>query len=154
MGSSQYIQRLRNKVGNSTLMIPGVAAAILDATNRILLQEKATESWSLPAGMIESGESPSEAVVREVEEETGLIVTPKRILGVFGGRQFRYVYPNGDKVEYTIILMHCSIVHDTGVIEDLETKSLRYFDKQSMPELALPYPKGVLFNELSNTYIH
>lgn len=53
-------------------MIPSVAAVILDAANRILLQEKSGESWSLPAGMIEPGESPSKAVVREVEEETGL----------------------------------------------------------------------------------
>lgn len=153
MGSSNYIEKLRSKIGSSTLMIPSVAAVILDAANRILLQEKSGESWSLPAGMIEPGESPSKAVVREVEEETGLIVTPNRILGVFGGEQFRYVYPNGDQVEYTIILMHCLIARDTGVIADSETKSLNYFDKGSMPELALPYPKEVLFNEVASTYI-
>ena len=153
MGGSHYIENLRSKVGNSTLMIPGVAAVILDIDNRILLQEKSGEPWSLPAGMIEPGESPSNAVIRETEEETGLIVTPNRILGVFGGEQFRYVYPNGDQVEYTIILMHCLIVRDTGVIADSETKSLYYFDKDSMPELALPYPKEVLFNELASTHI-
>ena len=153
MGGSNYIEKLRSKVGNSTLIIPGVAAVILDVDNRILLQEKSGEPWSLPAGMIEPGESPSKAVIRETREETGLIVTPIRILGVFGGEQFRYVYPNGDQVEYTIILMHCSIVRDTGVIADSETKSLDYFDKDSMPELALPYPKEVLFDELASTHI-
>lgn len=153
MGGSDYIKNLRSKVGSSTLMIPGVAAVILDVSNRILLQEKTDESWSLPAGMIEPGESPNIAIVREVEEETGLVVTPNRILGVFGGHQFRYVYPNGDQVEYTIILMHCSVISDTGVIADSETKSLHYFDKDSMPELALPYPKDVLFNELASAHI-
>lgn len=153
MAGSNYIKNLRSKVGTSTLMIPGVAAVILDAENRILLQEKSGEAWSLPAGMIEPGESPGKAVVREVEEETGLIVTPESILGVFGGEQFRYVYPNGDEVEYTIILMLCSIVRDTGVFESSETISLKYYDKVSMPALALPYPKEVLFNELASTYI-
>jgi len=134
-------------------MIPSVAAVILDVNDRILLQDKSGEPWSLPAGMIEPGESPSKAVIRETEEETGLIVTPIRLLGVFGGEHFRYVYPNGDQVEYTVILMRCSIVHDTGVIAESETKSLDYFDKDSMPELALPYPKEVLFNELAPTQI-
>jgi ADP-ribose pyrophosphatase YjhB (NUDIX family) len=153
MCGSNYIKDLRRKVGNSILMIPSVAAVILDKNNRILLQEKKDEAWSLPAGMIEPGESPGEAIVREVKEETGLVVIPSRILGVFGGRKFRYVYPNGDQVEYTIILMDCSIVGDTGIATDSETKSLRYYDKKSMPELALPYPKEVLFNEIDTSYI-
>lgn len=153
MSGSNYINDLRRKIGNSTLMIPSVAAVLLDSSNRILLQEKDGEAWSLPAGMIEPGESPNEAIVREVKEETRLIVTPNKILGVFGGQSFRYIYPNGDKVEYTIILMNCSIVGDTGQITDSETKSLQYYDKKSMPELALPYPKEVLFNEHTATYI-
>jgi ADP-ribose pyrophosphatase YjhB (NUDIX family) len=153
MSGSNYIKSLRSKVGNSILMIPSVAAVILDSSNRLLLQEKSSEAWSLPAGMIEPGESPNEAIVREVKEETGLIITPNKILGVFGGEQFRYIYPNGDRVEYTVILMNCSIVGDTGEITDSETKSLQYYDKKSMPELALPYPKEVLFNELTASYI-
>ena len=153
MGASDYIKNLRDKIGNSLLMIPCVAAVILDSDNKILLQEKSEEAWSLPAGMIEPGESPNTAVVREVQEETGLIVTPIKILGVFGGEDFRYVYPNGDSVEYTVILMKCSVISDSGRIIDTETRSLEYFDKASMPELALPYPKQILFDELTESYI-
>ena len=153
MSRSEYIKNLRSKVGKSVLLIPGIAAVILDHDGRILLQEKHDEAWSLPAGMIEPGESPREAIVREVREETGLVVTPGRILGVFGGHTFRYSYPNGDSVEYTVILMRCSVLTDSGVISDNETKSMKYFDKHSMPELALPYPKDVLFDELAEPYI-
>lgn len=145
--SSNYIKELRAKIGNSLILLPSVAAVILNSDNEILLQEKENEAWSLPAGMIEPGESPEEAIIREVEEETGLIVKPIKILNVFGGEDFRYEYPNGDWVEYAVILFKCSVCSDTGVVSDSETKSIAYFDKTSMPNLALPYPKETLFDE-------
>jgi ADP-ribose pyrophosphatase YjhB (NUDIX family) len=35
--------------------------------------------WALPAGFVEQGETLEEAVVREIEEETGLSLTPRRV---------------------------------------------------------------------------
>jgi len=155
MSASDYIKDLRSKVGNSVLMLPSVAAVILNERNELLLQEKKGECWSLPAGMIEPGESPRAAIVREVAEETGLKVEPTKVLGVFGGKDFAYTYPNGHQVEYTIILMLCECKGDMGDqhILDAETVSLRYFAKDSMPDLALPYPVNVLFNELADSLI-
>ncbi|MGW8367697.1 MAG: NUDIX domain-containing protein, partial [Gammaproteobacteria bacterium] len=91
--------------------------------------------------------NPDAAIRREVLEETGLIVEPARILGVFGGSGFRHVYRNGDCVEYTIVLFHCRILDDDGAPADTETLSLRYFDRCQMPKLAFPYPLSVLFEE-------
>lgn len=39
--------------------------------------------WSLPAGKIEPGESAVEAMVREVREETGLVVDPVDVVGLY-----------------------------------------------------------------------
>lgn len=155
MSASNYIEDLRSKVGSSILMLPSVAAVILNERNELLLQEKKNEFWSLPAGMIEPGESPRVAIVREVAEETGLRVEPTKVLGVFGGKDFAYTYPNGHQVEYTIILMLCDSKGDMGEqhVIDSETVSLRYFAKDSMPKLALPYPANALFNELSDSFI-
>ncbi|MGE6783884.1 NUDIX domain-containing protein [Ensifer adhaerens] len=143
-----YIQNLRQKIGTDLLLCPGVAAVIHNAEGQILLQEKASgEGWSLPAGAIELGEAPEEAVMREVMEETGFPVLVDRILGVFGGRDFRYTYPNGDQVEYVVTLFRCRIVGAQQPILDGETKSLRYFSAADMPPLALPYPLSLLFGK-------
>ncbi|MCR9940542.1 NUDIX domain-containing protein [Vibrio sp. B172a] len=147
MSASHYIKELRSKVGNHVLMIPGVAAVILNQSNQLLLQKKSDGSWSLPAGMIEPAESPSQAVIREVREETGLKVKVERVLGVFGGEGFGFTYPNGDQVEYTVVLLKCL---QTGHFEeqlDDETSELAWFSKTDMPTLALRYPLECLFAE-------
>ena len=143
--SSLYIEELRRLVGTRLLLLPSVAASIVNEHGELLLQEKSGEPWSLPAGMIEPGETPEQAIVREVGEETGLVVQPRRLLGVFGGREFRYRYPNGDEVEYTVVLFRCVITGRTGRALDDETASLRYVARRRMPPLALPYPHDVLF---------
>lgn len=144
---TSYPMELRGLIGNRLLLLPAVAAVIHDQAGNLLLQEKASgEGWSLPAGAIEPGETPQHAVVREVMEETGLTVSVTGILGVFGGRDFRYTYPNGHQVEYVVTLFKCRVLEGGGGWTDSETKSLRYFPRRDMPPLALPYPPSALFD--------
>lgn len=146
LSNESYIGWLRKKVGNGLILSPSVGAVIHDHQGRLLLQEKSSgEAWSLPAGGIELGESPQQAIAREVMEETGHAIHIHGILGVFGGQAFRYTYPNGDEVEYVVTLFQCRIIDGSGIPSDAETKSTRYFGRHEMPELALPYPKDDLF---------
>ena len=59
-------------------VVPCVGAVVHDAGGRLLLIQRGHDPhrgrWSLPGGRIEPGESPEQAVVREVREETGLDV--------------------------------------------------------------------------------
>ncbi|HCM0974842.1 TPA: NUDIX domain-containing protein, partial [Vibrio parahaemolyticus] len=101
MSASNYIKEIRSKIGTMPLLIPSVAGVILNEDQELLLQQKSDNTWSLPAGMIEPQESPVQALVREVREETGLAIKVERLLGVFGGEGFGFTYPNGDQVENT-----------------------------------------------------
>ena len=51
------------------------------------------------------------------------------------------------------MLIRCAVLRDSRLEIDSETKSLKYYEKHLMPELALPYPKEVLFDELAETFI-
>ncbi|MGC1783861.1 MAG: NUDIX hydrolase [Acidobacteriaceae bacterium] len=63
--------------------IVGVGAIVIEGGN-VLLVRRAREpflgQWSLPGGAVELGETLERAVVREVEEETGLAVAPVSVL--------------------------------------------------------------------------
>lgn len=148
MGMSDYYKKLREKVGNEFLFMPSVAGVVRNELGEILLQNKGNgEKWSLPAGAIELGEAPAEAVVREVWEETGLLVVPQKLLGVFGGKDFRYQYPNGHQVEYNVFMFECVVQSGELNPIDNETANLQYFSPSNMPELALPYPRELFFQK-------
>lgn len=87
---------------------------------RATLCQQHDNLWSLPAGAVEPGEYPAQAVVREVEEETGLAVHPKKVVALLGRRSCRVQCPNQDEVEYTVIVFECTTVG--GSLIDRTTK--------------------------------
>jgi len=65
--------------------VVGVGAIIL-AEGKILLEKRKNEpgkgKWSIPGGLVDLGESPEQAVIREVLEETCLEVDAPRLIDV------------------------------------------------------------------------
>jgi 8-oxo-dGTP diphosphatase len=65
--------------------IPCVGAIITDRSGRLLLVQRGHDPgkglWSVPGGRVEPGETDEEAVIREVREETGLIVASGSLAG-------------------------------------------------------------------------
>jgi 8-oxo-dGTP diphosphatase len=65
--------------------IPCVGGVALDERGRLLLVRRANDPgrgrWSLPGGRVERGETDQQALIREMQEETGLTVQPGRLVG-------------------------------------------------------------------------
>jgi len=82
----------------------GVGAIIIE-DSRVVLVKRAHPplegKWSIPGGVLEVGELVREAAVREAREETGLIVEPGVLLGVFD----RVVRSADGRVQYHYVLI-------------------------------------------------
>lgn len=126
-----------------------VCAVILDDTGRVLLQRRADNGlWVLPGGGVEVGESASQAIVREVREETGLLIQVRRLVGVYSNpEQTTITYPDGNTVAYVALCFECGVIEDGEPGPDAadgeageggETLETNWFDPHDHGPEALP----------------
>ncbi len=124
---SPYVRELRARMGAARLLLPSVTALVFDDAGRLLLvRQRDGGVWSTPGGAMELGESPADAMVREVWEETGLLVEPLRIAGVYGGSECVVRYPNGDETQYVMTVFDCAVRGGALRADGDETLEARY----------------------------
>ncbi len=142
MPTGDYLLRLRERIGHDLLLLQAAAGVVQDGAGRVLLQLRSDNGqWGLPGGAIDPAETPAQAVVREVEEETGLHVRPERLLGVTGPRIV--CYPNGDRVSYTSVVFSCTILGGALTAPPGgESVELRFSPLTELPDSPMlqPYP--------------
>lgn len=107
-----------------------IAAAIVVSELGVLAGRRhdGTPPWTFIAGEIESGESPADAVVREVKEETGLVVrAAERPIG-------RRVHPNTGR---TMIYLECFPTEGTDVHvgDPQELAEVRWLDLDRIDDM-------------------
>lgn len=82
--------------------------------------------WALPGGFVEYGESTEEAIKREINEETGLVVKELELFGV-------YSKPDRDPRVHTVSVVYiCDTEGEPSSGSD--AKNLRFFPLDSLPE--------------------
>jgi ADP-ribose pyrophosphatase YjhB (NUDIX family) len=101
----------------------GVFAAIQDERGWLLLiRRRDVDLWEMPGGRVERGESPGEAIRREVAEETGLDVEVHRLVGI-------YRRPSGDLL---VLQFEC---RGGGEPEQSpEVRDVDFFPMDALPE--------------------
>lgn len=111
---------------------PAVAVnAIIEKDESIFLVKRSIEPfkglWSLPGGFIEYNETVEEALVREVEEETGLKIKPIRVVSVYSN-------PIRSPVKHVItICYHCTVLGGALKFSD-ESMEARFFALDQLPK--------------------
>ncbi len=93
----------------------GVGAVVWNG-QQVLLERRgqppAQDTWALPGGLIELGETAEEAVVREVREECGIEIRPGPVLGLFEPIQRD---PDG-RVRYQFVVIDFLAYYVSGIL--------------------------------------
>ena len=115
----------------------GIGSIIIEE-GRVVLVKRAHPpiqgQWSIPGGVLEVGELIREAAVREAREETGLIVEPGQLLGVFD----RVLRDPDKRVQYHYVLIDflCRCVGGE-LLAASDAVEVRWFRPEELPELNL-----------------
>lgn len=132
MPISEYVAGLRKLVGTDLLMLPGVTGVVFNEAGEVLLGRRSdTGTWSLIAGAVDPGEQPADAVVREIEEETGVIAVVERLAGV---ALHPVTYPHGDQCQYLNIWFRCRAVGGEARVNDDESLEVGWFAPDALPD--------------------
>ncbi|MFF5184440.1 NUDIX domain-containing protein [Streptomyces sp. NPDC000345] len=140
MPTPDFITEIRASAGHQLLWLPGVSAVVFDDEGRVLLGRRADNGqWTVITGIPDPGEQPAECAVREVEEETGVLCVPERVVLIRSGRQVEY--PNGDKCQFMDVTLRCRAVGGEARVNDDESVEVGWFDVDGLP----PMREGQLF---------
>lgn len=146
MPISQYIKGVRAKIGSDLLLLPGVTAVVINECEKILLQlRRDINTWAPPSGGVEPSESVAGCAIREVLEETGIDVLPEAIVAVLSGEAYNRTYPNGDRMATVTTVFRCRPLNSkTPRVNDDESKDIRYFPGDALPENMLPRHRWII----------
>jgi 8-oxo-dGTP diphosphatase len=134
MPTPDFVLRMREHVGHDLLWLTGVTAVVIAEDGGILLHRRADDGhWATPGGILEPGEQPAAALVREVHEETGVHVVPERIASVVTEPPF--TYPNGDRVQFVDITFRCRPVGGAPRAVADESLEVAWFAPDRLPAM-------------------
>src|SRR5262245_9376595 len=122
---------LHTELGYATPKID-VRGAVFDANRVLLVREQSDGLWTLPGGWADVGESPAEAVVREIREESGFETQVCKLVALY----------DRNKHEHPPMLFHvykafflCNLIGGHAVTSH-ETSAVAFFSREELPPLS------------------
>lgn len=118
-----------------TSLMPVVAAALMDADGRVLLQRRPpgkqmADLWEFPGGKIEPGETPEAALVRELAEELAIVVDAAKLAPL--------TFASANLGERHLLLLLYVVRQWQGEPQALEASALAWVRPAAMHDLPMP----------------
>ncbi|GAA3352101.1 NUDIX domain-containing protein [Saccharopolyspora gregorii] len=108
-------------------VVPSVTAVIRNAAGEVLLIHKVdNDLWALPGGGHDAGESITDTVVREVQEETGLAVEVVRLVGTYTDPRHVMAYTDGEVRQQFSLCFEARWTGGQPREDGSETKAVRW----------------------------
>jgi ADP-ribose pyrophosphatase YjhB (NUDIX family) len=112
------------------------AAVSNDAGELLLIQRADSGVWLYPTGWCDVGYSAAEVVTKEVEEETGIIAEPVRLIGVLDGLRLGM-----SRIPLYSLLFHCRAVGGELHPHPLECTDVGWFTESTLPSPIVGYER-------------
>lgn len=111
-----------------------VRAAVFRDGKILLVQERSDGLWTLPGGWADVNDSPSEAIQKEVRQESGFVARTERLLAVFD----RAKHPHDPPFPFHIYKMFFLCKIESGeAAPSSETSSVEFFEMEALPPLSV-----------------
>ena len=105
MATPDFVLSLREHIGHAPLPLVGVTAVIVRDGEVLLGRRADNGAWQCVSGIVDPGEEPADAAVRETLEEASIVVRATRLALV--QQLDRITYANGDRVDYLDLVFRC-----------------------------------------------
>ncbi|KAA8784278.1 NUDIX domain-containing protein [Paenibacillus amylolyticus] len=136
-----YIEMLRGQVGDAPLILVRPSVMIVNDKCEILLVRHMDNTWGVPGGIMELGETVEESARREVREEIGIEIKKMQLYGVFSGDQLYAKLRNGDEYYNVVIGYICTEYEGELNPDGVEVLEARFYHPTELPESTDPYIK-------------
>ncbi len=141
MATPQFVLQLREKIGHAPLPLVGVTAVVFK-DEKILLGKRADNgAWQCVSGIVDPGEEPADAAVRECLEEAGVVARATRLALV--QQTPRITYANGDQVDYLDLVFRCDWVSGDPHPADGELTEVGWYGLGELTELAQEHVRKI-----------
>ena len=134
MATPDFVLALREKIGTAPLWLSGVTAVVVRDHDVLLVRRADTGAWTPVTGIIDPGEEPAVAAVREVEEEAAVQARAARLVWVHVTDAV--VYENGDRSQYLDLVFRLDWLGGEPAPADGENTEAAWFSLAALPPLS------------------
>jgi ADP-ribose pyrophosphatase YjhB (NUDIX family) len=109
----------------------GIGAVVFNERDELLLIERPSHLWFVPTGFADIGYTPAEIAIKEVREETGLVVTPTRLIAVYDIRNL----PEANLAQHLYSLFfYCRLDGGALALRAHEALNAGFFARDALPQ--------------------